>query len=629
MATEIKTDSEVRDGERIAKVMARAGLCSRRDAEEWIAAGRVSVNGEALTSPAYNVSPDDAVMVDGKPLNERQRTRLFMYHKPKGLITSAKDPEGRETVFDNLPPGLPRVVSIGRLDINTEGLLLLTNDGGLARVLELPETGWLRRYRVRAHGEVNQAQLDALKDGISLEGVNYAGIEARLERTVGSNVWLTMGLREGKNREIKRVLEHLGLLVNRLIRISFGPFELAELPEGEVDEIPTRVLRDQLGVKLANRAGADFDSPVYDPAPAAPEPAAIVARPPRREAPPERRGKSAEGPPSEPRRAGGTTEPRKRKHVSILRAEARAEAETDRKRVVRSATSDRKGREIKVEHFSQAKPARAEKPAGRDAAAPRGRPSGGDKARDAAPRPRNYANASARDGAPKFRKPREDSSRDGAPRTRAFGDGPKREGAPRSKSYGDGAPRDGAAKFRKPRDESPRDGAPRARSFGDAAKREGPPRSKSYGDGPPRDGAAKFRKPRDESPRDGAPRARSFGDAAKREGPPRSKSYGDGAPRDGAAKFRKPRDESPRDGAPRAHSFGDAAKREGAPRSKSYGDGPPRDGAPRSRPARDGAPRGGGFKPGGGAGRPAGKGGSSGPRGASGGGAKRPPRRPS
>ena len=521
MATDIKTDSEVREGERIAKVIARAGLCSRRDAEEWVAAGRVSVNGEVLTSPAYNVSPFDAVVVDGKPLDERQRTRLFLYHKPKGLITSSKDPEGRPTVFDSLPPGLPRVVSIGRLDINTEGLLLLTNDGGLARVLELPETGWLRRYRVRAHGEVNQAQLDALKDGVSVEGVNYAGIEARLERTVGSNLWMTMGLREGKNREIKRVLEHLGLQVNRLIRISFGPFELAELPEGEVDEIPTRVLRDQLGIKLAKRANADFDSALYDAPP--PEHDPIVAAP-RREPRPERRGKDAEAP-REPRREGGNTEPRKRKHISILRAESRAETEAERKRVVRGATSDRKGREVKVERISAAHPARAEKPAGRKAGPPRARNSG-----DAAPRPRSYANASAKDGASKFRKPREESA---APRTRSFGDAAARDGvsksrshgdaAPRSRSHGDGPAREGASKFRKPRDESSRESAPRTRPRGDGTSRDAAPRSRSHGDGPPGDGASKFRKPRDESSRDAAPRSR----------PPRE---GASAPRGGGFK---------------------------------------------------------------------------------------------
>ena len=231
-------NTDAREGSRIAKVMARAGLCSRRDAEQWIAEGRVSVNGEVLTSPAFNVSEADDVRVDSEPLRAAERTRLFLFHKPRGLVTTAKDPEGRTTIFDALPEDLPRVVAVGRLDINTEGLLLLTNDGGLSRVLELPSTGWLRRYRVRAHGEVTQEQLDGLRDGITLEGINYLGIEAKFERQQGSNVWITMGLREGKNREIKRVLEHMGLSVNRLIRVSFGPFELADLPEGELFEVP-------------------------------------------------------------------------------------------------------------------------------------------------------------------------------------------------------------------------------------------------------------------------------------------------------------------------------------------------------------------------------------------------------
>src|SRR5580698_3017735 len=212
MSDEIQAEgSEVRPGQRIAKVMARAGVCSRRDAEAWIAEGRVSVNGEVLKSPAFNVSETDNVRVDGKPLAAPERTRLFLFHKPRGLVTTARDPEGRATIFEALPADLPRVVAVGRLDINTEGLLLLTNDGGLARVLELPATGWLRRYRVRAHGEITQAQLDALRDGITIEGIDYLGIEAKFERQQGSNVWLTMGLREGKNREIKRVLEHMGL----------------------------------------------------------------------------------------------------------------------------------------------------------------------------------------------------------------------------------------------------------------------------------------------------------------------------------------------------------------------------------------------------------------------------------
>ena len=249
--------------ERIAKVMARAGLCSRREAEEWIEAGRVSVNGEVLTSPARDVSDRDTILVDGKALPTRERTRLFLYHKPRGLVTTSWDPEGRPTVFQNLPKGLPRVVTIGRLDINTEGLLLLTNDGGLARVISLPDTGWLRRYRVRAYGNITQPDLDALRDGIEIDGMRYGPIEAELQREQGDNVWLTIGLREGKNREVKRVLEHLGLQVNRLIRISFGPFQLGDLEDGAVEEVKTRILQEQLGPELAAEAQCDFDAPVF------------------------------------------------------------------------------------------------------------------------------------------------------------------------------------------------------------------------------------------------------------------------------------------------------------------------------------------------------------------------------
>lgn len=249
-------------GERIAKVLARAGLCSRREAEQWIAAGRVTVNGNTLSTPAVLVGEDDQVAVDSKLLPKRERTRLWLFHKPRGLVTTTRDVTGRRTVFEALPPELPRVVSVGRLDINTEGLLLLTNDGGLARILELPSTGWLRRYRVRAHGKASQAELDRLADGVTVDGVRYGAMEATLDRVQGSNLWLTISLREGKNREVKRVLAHLGLSINRLIRVSYGPFQLGELAAGTVREVSGKVLRDQLGSKLAAAAKVDFAAPV-------------------------------------------------------------------------------------------------------------------------------------------------------------------------------------------------------------------------------------------------------------------------------------------------------------------------------------------------------------------------------
>ncbi|MCM5553059.1 pseudouridine synthase [Pleomorphomonas sp. NRK KF1] len=263
-----KSPAKADDGaDRIAKVIARAGLCSRREAETWIADGRVKLNGRVLDTPAITVKPDDKVEVDGQPLPERERTRLWLFHKPRGTVTTTYDPEGRPTVFSILPEDLPRVMTIGRLDINTEGLLLLTNDGGLARVLELPATGWLRRYRVRAHGDIDQARLDALKDGIAIDGILYGSVEATIDRRQGDNVWLTVGLREGKNREVKTILAHLGLDVNRLIRVSFGPFQLGELADGAVEEVPRRVLRAQLGDRLAGEAGADFDPREEDRAP--------------------------------------------------------------------------------------------------------------------------------------------------------------------------------------------------------------------------------------------------------------------------------------------------------------------------------------------------------------------------
>lgn len=233
-------------GERIAKWLARAGVASRRDAEKLLADGAVQVNGARIDHPATFVQPDDVVQVRGKVVDAPDRPRLWRYHKPEGLVTTHKDPEGRPTVFAALPPGLPRVVSVGRLDLGSEGLLLLTNDGALARRLELPANGWIRRYRARAWGPVDPAALARLAQGVTVEGVRYGPIEAQLEVRKGENVWLSMALREGRNREVRRVLAHLGLQVSRLIRVAYGPFQLGVLARGAVDEVPGKVLREQL-----------------------------------------------------------------------------------------------------------------------------------------------------------------------------------------------------------------------------------------------------------------------------------------------------------------------------------------------------------------------------------------------
>lgn len=385
IAEAVSAPAAPQEPERIAKVMARAGVASRRDSEAMIAEGRVSVNGKVIESPALDVGPNDVVLVDGEPLPARERTRLWFYHKPRGLVTTNHDPEGRPTVFDALPEDLPRVLSVGRLDINTEGLLLLTNDGGLARMLELPETGWLRRYRVRAFGQVNQAQLDTLKDGVTIDGVHYGPVVAQFEREQGSNTWLTVDLREGKNREVKTVLEHLGLQVNRLIRVSFGPFQLGDLPEGEAEEIRSRVLKDQLGAELMAKAGVDFDSPRRDEAPTRGKLAPAGDDRPRRR--PRREEEQAEGRPSrgdKPWTRGvwrdAEAEPQREKRAAPRRGadpkqerQAR-EATGTVQRVRDKAIADPKGRRVKVERIA-AKP-KDEPREERPARAPRGeRPS--------------------------------------------------------------------------------------------------------------------------------------------------------------------------------------------------------------------------------------------------------------
>lgn len=234
--------------DRIAKVIARAGLCSRREAERWIEEGRVAVDGKVLTSPAFTVTPANVITVDGETLKAAERPRLFRYHKPRGLLTTAHDPEGRPTIYDGMPPQLPRVMPVGRLDFNSEGLLLLTNDGAIKRHLELPATGWTRRYRVRVFGTPNPEALAALAKGVTIEGITYGPIVATAERaSEGRNTWVTVDLKEGKNREVRRVMEYLGLPVNRLIRTAYGPFLLDDLPRGAITEVLPKMMRDHLG----------------------------------------------------------------------------------------------------------------------------------------------------------------------------------------------------------------------------------------------------------------------------------------------------------------------------------------------------------------------------------------------
>ena len=236
-------------GERIAKVLARAGIASRREAERMIEMGHVAVNGAVITSPALNVTPADRIMVDGKPIAAAEPSRLWLYYKPLGLVTSERDEKGRPTVFENLPEDLPRVMSVGRLDLNSEGLLLLTNDGEIKRRLELPSTGWLRKYRVRVNGNPTEELIEPLRQGLTVEGEHFQGMTVNIDKIQGANAWLTVGIREGKNREIRRAINYIGLIVNRLIRVSYGPFKLGVMEPGEVEEVKPRVLRDQLGME--------------------------------------------------------------------------------------------------------------------------------------------------------------------------------------------------------------------------------------------------------------------------------------------------------------------------------------------------------------------------------------------
>ena len=471
---------------RISKAMARAGLCSRRDAERWIAEGRVNVNGTVIDSPALDVGPADRVLVDDALLPPPEPVRMWRYHKPKGLVTTHADPEGRDTVFSTLPDDMPRVISVGRLDFNTEGLLLLTTSGAVARHLELPATGWLRRYRVRAFGEITQDGLDALKDGIEIEGVQYGAIEATLDSVQGSNVWLTIGLREGKNREVRTILSSLGLDVNRLIRVSYGPFQLLDLEPGKVEIVRRKVLAEQLGPDLAAELGLDGEADAAEQLPPR-QGFRIRPRPDGgRDAPRDRR--------EAPR--GRPDAPRDRRDSPLGRRDDRGE------RGGRVARDDRPPRDDKGERSYTGRPSTY-----------RGRaPGDGDS-------PSGYRMKGQGDRGP----PRDRGDGGGKP---AFRDKPS---GFRAKSFGD---RDagGRADRGPPRDRGDRDGKPafrdkpsgfRAKSFGDrdAGGRadRGPPRERGDRDGKPafRDKPSGFRARETGEPRDRPPR-----ESGERDGKP-------------------------------------------------------------------------------------------------------------
>ncbi|GLK67699.1 pseudouridine synthase [Hansschlegelia plantiphila] len=668
-------------GERLAKAIARAGLGSRRDAEVWIGEGRVKVNGKVVESAALNVVDSDRIEVDGRALPARERTRLWLYHKPRGYVTTNRDPEGRETVFSVLPAGLPRVMTVGRLDINTEGLLLLTNDGGLARVLELPETGWLRRYRVRAFGRVTQEALASLKDGVTIDGFSYGPIEAELERQQNDNVWLQIGLREGKNREVKRLAEHLGLAVNRLIRISFGPFQLGALAEGEAEEVRTRTLMDQLGKRLTEESGAEFEAPVAHNEEA---PRMTGGRGAGRAPTPEPRADKSRL--ADPSQRVGRRAPISRPREMAPPAEGVA-AEDAPARVKRGAPiADRRGRKVAVERVSRTvdepAPKRVSKrdanaaerfgAAGRPARPPRaGAKPAGAKPADARP-PR-----------------REDGPREDRPARAPYGDRPAR--AP----YGDrpSRPPSGDRPVRAPygdkpsraphgeRPSRPPSGDRPARApYGDRPARGERP----YAPRPPRDDARPDRparapysdrteRPRSEAPRaapqwrdDAAPRAVTERPQRERpspqgERPPRrewkdrptngrpARSEGGRPPRRAPGDApERPRSDRPQGDRPARAPRGEGAATSERPARREWRDRPAGGKPEGGRPARSGdrpkagerptgaagrvagkpRPSGGGFKPGGPGGKPrpggAGKGRpSGGGKGRPGGGADR------
>ncbi|EJC82756.1 pseudouridine synthase family protein [Rhizobium leguminosarum bv. trifolii WSM2297] len=589
--------------ERISKVMARAGVASRRDIERMIMEGRVTLNGAVLDTPVVNVTLADRIEVDGVPIRGIERTRLWLYHKPAGLVTTNADPEGRATVFDNLPDELPRVMSIGRLDINTEGLLLLTNDGGLARALELPATGWLRRYRVRAHGEIDQDALDKLKDGIAVDGVLYGSIEATLDRTQGSNVWITMGLREGKNREIKNVMGALGLDVNRLIRISYGPFQLGDLPEGHVIEVRGRTLRDQLGPRLIEEAKANFDAPIYNAPAVAAEEEAEAAVPERREQRPRRdedkreRALSRLDTKRDDRRGGGRRDDDRRDGGRFDDDKPKRPQPLGQRR---SANVWMAPGARPLGEKAAAKAAKNEQTARRRGEQTPAKGAGSHHIED---RPRTQINRVREEDGEWIRsseEPRRKDEGEGFGRKRSFGDRPSRgdrtfgdkpRGDRKPRGEGDERPRAARASAGEGRSERPRGDRP----FGDRPSRGDRP----FGDKPRGD-----RKPRGDS--DERPRAaRTSTGEARSERPRGERPYGDRPSRGDRPFGDKPRgDRRPRedgDERPRAaRSFAGEGRSERPRGEKSFGDKSAGGRPSGDKPSGD-RPRGKGFgaKPGG------------------------------